>query len=145
MLDHGQYAVGERTRVVKTQQSKGSTLLQPSTSEHLSDVSRPADVDGEDVLGQQLGSHGGVKHRGDFGHRNGGVRHAQHAVEAGHGKSDSRLLHCLSKLKSEERGIESRKRTVTVSWLMKPDRLPLPYWIENSVPFFTYVLDFFEL
>lgn len=37
------------------------------------------------------------------------------------------------------------KLTVTVSPLMKPDKLPLPYWMENSVPFLTYVLDFFEL
>lgn len=35
--------------------------------------------------------------------------------------------------------------TETVSPLMKPDKLPRPYRMENCVPFWTYVLDFFEL
>lgn len=35
--------------------------------------------------------------------------------------------------------------TVHVSWLRKPDKLPLPYWMANAVPFFTYVLDLAEL
>ncbi|KAF3846705.1 hypothetical protein F7725_003783 [Dissostichus mawsoni] len=33
----------------------------------------------------------------------------------------------------------------TVSPLMNPDKLPLPYRIENAVPFLANVLDFFEL
>lgn len=35
--------------------------------------------------------------------------------------------------------------TAHVSWLRKPDKLPLPYSMANAVPFFTYVLDLAEL
>lgn len=58
----------------------------------------PADVEREDVLGQQLGPHGRVKHREHLGYRDGGVGHAQDPVEPRYHKGHARLLHGLAKL-----------------------------------------------
>lgn len=58
----------------------------------------PADVEREHVLRQQLGLHGRVKHRHHFGHRDGGVGHAQDPVEARHHKGHAGLFHGLAEL-----------------------------------------------
>lgn len=75
--------------------SVSKPLLQQRT---LSWLLLPADVEREDVLWQQLVSHGRVKHWGDSSYGYGGVGHAQDPIEPRHSKRDARLLHCFSKL-----------------------------------------------
>lgn len=59
---------------------------------------RPVDVEREDVLWQKLGSHDGVEDGGDAIDGDGGVRHAQNAVETRKGERDARLLDRFCKL-----------------------------------------------
>lgn len=59
---------------------------------------QPVYVEREDVLWQQLSSHGRVKHRGDLSFGYGGVRHAQDPIKPRNSKRDARLLHCFTKL-----------------------------------------------
>lgn len=64
---------------------------------------QPADVERENILGQELGGHGRVKHRGDVGHGYGGVGHPQNPIEPRHREGDARLLHRFTKLLSGNR------------------------------------------
>lgn len=58
----------------------------------------PVDIKREDILGQDFGSHGRVKHWRNPVYRNGGVCHSQDAIKTCHREHNPRLFNRLCKL-----------------------------------------------